>query len=51
MDDGKKDAAKGPTTTTTVQEYDADGALIRETTTTTVRIEPEASHDWPGQYL
>lgn len=41
-DDKPQPGRKGPRTETTVREYDADGQLVRETTTTVVQVTPKA---------
>lgn len=46
------DAPKGKRTETIVRQYDTDGDLVSETTTTTVTVTPKADETGhPGMYL
>ena len=47
-----QDALKGKRTETIVRQYDTDGDLVSETTTTVVTVTPKADQtSHPGQYL
>lgn len=47
-----QDPPKGKRTETVVRQYDADGELVLEQTTTTVTITPKADETGhPGMYL
>jgi hypothetical protein len=42
---------KGTKTETVVRQYDADGKLVTETTSTVVSYSASADKPWPGGYL